>query len=165
MSVMLVLSSVVTTLLISPDDYREGDRRAGRALAHLAHGFFSAEFASIYDIWTILILWLAGASAMATAEPGPALPAEVRHGAGVAHGPGQRPRALRHHRRLRHSRASVEARSGAYATGVLALILSAALAVTLAPWRASGGRPAYFGAMTLVVAYTLVDNCVERPDG
>ena len=65
MSVMLVLSSVVTTLLISPDDYREGGPASGRALAHLAHGFFSTGFASIYDIWTILILWLAGASAMA----------------------------------------------------------------------------------------------------
>jgi hypothetical protein len=67
-------------------------------------------------------------------------------------------------------RASVEAQSGAYATGVLVLILSASLAaslaVTLALWREER-RPAslYFGAMTLVFAYTLVDNCVERPDG
>jgi hypothetical protein len=63
-------------------------------------------------------------------------------------------------------RASVEAQSGACATGVLALILSAALAVTLALWR-EHQRPAsvYFGAMTLVFAYTLADNCVGRPDG
>ena len=63
-------------------------------------------------------------------------------------------------------RASVEAQSGAYATGVLALILSAALAVTLALWREER-RPAsvYFAMMTVVFAYTLVDNCVERPDG
>jgi hypothetical protein len=63
-------------------------------------------------------------------------------------------------------RASVEAQSGAYATGVLALILSAAFAVTLALWR-EGRRPAaaYFGLMTAVFLYTLVDNSLTRPDG
>ena len=54
-------------------------------------------------------------------------------------------------------RASVEAQSAAYATGVLALILSAALAVTLALWREkSGGRPACTsGDYLSVFAYTL----------
>jgi len=63
-------------------------------------------------------------------------------------------------------RASVEAQSGAYATGVLVLILSAAFAATLALWR-EGRRllASYTGALCVVFAYTLVDNCVERPDG
>jgi hypothetical protein len=62
--------------------------------------------------------------------------------------------------------ADVEAQSGAYATGVLVLILSAAFAATLALWEEK--RPilsAYCGVITLVFLYTLVDNCIERPDG
>ena len=62
--------------------------------------------------------------------------------------------------------ASVEAQSGAYATGVLVLILSAAFAATLALWRERRrGLAFYTGILCLVFAYTLVDNCLERPDG
>jgi hypothetical protein len=169
MSVMLVLSSVVTTLLIPPGDYREGGPASGRALAHLAHGFFSAGFASIYDIWTILILWLAGASAMAGLLN--LVPRYLpRFGMAPAWAARARPLVLVlcgiNVLVTLVFQASVEAQSGAYATGVLVLILSAALAVTLALWR-EHRHPAsvYFGAMTIVFAYTLVDNCVERPDG
>src|SRR4029077_9642545 len=63
-------------------------------------------------------------------------------------------------------RASVEAQSGAYATGVLVLILSAAFAATLALWRERRWMlAAYTGVVCLVFVYTLVDNCLERPDG
>src|SRR4029453_2533152 len=63
-------------------------------------------------------------------------------------------------------RADVEAQSGAYATGVLVLILSAALAATLALWRERRRLLAiYTGIVCLVFAYTLVDNCLARPDG
>ncbi len=62
--------------------------------------------------------------------------------------------------------ASVEAQSGAYATGVLVLILSAAFAATLALWRERGwGLALYMGIFCVVFAYTLADNCLERPDG
>jgi hypothetical protein len=62
--------------------------------------------------------------------------------------------------------ASVEAQSGAYATGVLVLILSAAFAATLALWRERRwGLAFYTGILCLVFAYTLADNCLERPDG
>lgn len=46
------------------------------------------------------------------------------------------------------------------------LILSAAVAATLSLWR-EGRRPLsmYCGLLTLVFAYTLIDNCIERPDG
>jgi hypothetical protein len=58
----------------------------------------------------------------------------------------------------------VEAQAGAYATGVLVLMTSAAVAVTLAA-RGSRRRRIAFGAVTLVFAYTLVANVIERPDG
>jgi hypothetical protein len=63
-------------------------------------------------------------------------------------------------------RADVEAQSGAYATGVLVLILSAAFAATLTLWRERRWALAFYTAiLCLVFAYTLLDNCVERPDG
>jgi hypothetical protein len=63
-------------------------------------------------------------------------------------------------------RASVEAQSGAYATGVLVLILSASFAVTLALWQErSWLLSVYFALMVAVFLYTLIDNCIARPDG
>jgi hypothetical protein len=62
--------------------------------------------------------------------------------------------------------ASVDAQGGAYATGVLVLITSAAVAVTLAARRAGQRvRTVAFGVVTLVFVYTTVDNVLERPDG
>jgi prepilin signal peptidase PulO-like enzyme (type II secretory pathway) len=63
-------------------------------------------------------------------------------------------------------RASVEAQAGAYATGVLVLITSAAVAVTLAT-RSAGQRAmtAGFALIAAVFAYTPVVNIFERPDG
>jgi hypothetical protein len=63
-------------------------------------------------------------------------------------------------------RANVDAQAGAYATGVLVLMSSAAVAVTLSAWR--GARPVAalcFGLITLVFVYTTLVNIVERPDG
>jgi hypothetical protein len=71
MSVMLVASSFITTLLIPAEKFRpvQGDLPAGeasgRALAYLAHESLGNIFGSVYDVSTILILWFAGASAMA----------------------------------------------------------------------------------------------------
>ena len=62
--------------------------------------------------------------------------------------------------------ASVDAQGGAYATGVIALMLSGAFAVTLAYLRER--RPALavvFGVITVVFAYTLAVNIIKRPDG
>jgi hypothetical protein len=60
--------------------------------------------------------------------------------------------------------ANVEAQGGAYATGVLVLMTSAAVAVTLKFWRRSS-RAWAFGAITLVFGYTTIANVIERPDG
>jgi hypothetical protein len=169
MSVMLILSSFVTTLLIAPADYQEGGKAGGRAIAFLAHRYLGPAFGTIYDLSTILILGLAGASAMA----------------GLLHLiPRYLPRFGMAPRWAALSRplvlvlfavdvvitlvfdADVEAQSGAYATGVLVLILSAALAATLALWREQRkGLSVYTGFIFLVFAYTLVDNCMGRPDG
>jgi hypothetical protein len=169
MSAMLMLSSFVTTLLIAPADYAEGGKAAGRAIAFLAHKYIGPGFGTVYDISTILILGLAGASAMA----------------GLLHLiPRYLPRFGMAPRWATLSRplvlvlfaidvvvtlvfdAEVEAQSGAYATGVLVLILSAAFAATLALWRERRwGMAVYAGFLCLVFAYTLADNCVGRPDG
>ncbi len=169
MSVMLILSSFVTTLLIGPADYQEGGKASGRAIAFLAHRYLGPVFGSVYDLSTLLILGLAGASAMA----------------GLLHLiPRYLPRFGMAPRWAALSRplvlvlfavdvvvtlvfgADVEAQSGAYATGVLVLILSAALAATLALWRERRrGLAVYAGILFLVFAYTLADNCVGRPDG
>jgi hypothetical protein len=169
MSVMLILSSFVTTLLIGPLDYQEGGKASGRAIAFLAHRYLGPSFGTVYDLSTILILGLAGASAMA----------------GLLHLiPRYLPRFGMAPRWAALSRplilvlfavdvvvtlvfgADVEAQSGAYATGVLVLILSAALAATLALWRERRrGLAVYTGILFLVFAYTLADNCLERPDG
>jgi hypothetical protein len=64
-------------------------------------------------------------------------------------------------------RANVDAQGGAYATGVLVLMTSAAVAVTLSVWR-QGSHPlkrAVFIVLALVFAYTTLTNVTERPDG
>src|SRR5919107_671039 len=65
MSGFLMTTSFVTTLLIPHEEFEEGGEASGRALAFLAHDFFGDGFGTAYDISTILILWFAGASAMA----------------------------------------------------------------------------------------------------
>jgi hypothetical protein len=169
MSVMLILSSLVTTLLIDPADYREGGKASGRAIAFLAHRYLGPGFGTIYDVSTILILGLAGASAMAALLH--LIPRYLpRFGMAPRWAALSRPLIL-----VLFAidviitlifGASVEAQSGAYATGVLVLILSAAFAATLALWRERRyALFCYMGFLCLVFAYTLADNCIGRPDG
>jgi len=60
--------------------------------------------------------------------------------------------------------ANVDAQGGAYATGVLVLMSSAALAVAIMAWR---HRRHYipFALITLVFIYTTITNIFERPEG
>jgi hypothetical protein len=63
-------------------------------------------------------------------------------------------------------RASVDAQAGAYATGVLALMTSATVAVTLSAWgRGQRAAAVGFGLVSLIFAYTTADNIVEQPEG
>jgi hypothetical protein len=63
-------------------------------------------------------------------------------------------------------KASVDAQAGAYATGVLAMMASAAIAVTISA-RHAGSRlgAVAFGLITLIFLYGLVANVIDRPDG
>ena len=65
MSFFLICSSFITSVLIPAAEFQNGGKAQGRALAFLAHQYFGDYFGTVYDISTILILWFAGASAMA----------------------------------------------------------------------------------------------------
>jgi hypothetical protein len=169
MSFMLILSSFVTTLLIAPADYAADGKASGRAIAFLAHRYLGPGFGTVYDASTILILGLAGASAMAGLLH--LIPRYLpRFGMAPQWAALSRPLVLALFAVdvliTLIFRADVEAQSGAYATGVLVLILSAAFAATLTLWRERRWALAFYTAiLCLVFAYTLLDNCVERPDG
>ena len=59
--------------------------------------------------------------------------------------------------------ADVDAQAGAYATGVLAFMTSAALAVTIAFWPTK--RRYVYAGMAVIFLYTTITNIVERPEG
>jgi FtsH-binding integral membrane protein len=62
--------------------------------------------------------------------------------------------------------ASVDAQSGAYATGVLVLMTSASVAVTLsAKRRRKRAQVIGFGVTSAIFVYTTIANIIERPDG
>jgi hypothetical protein len=174
MSAMLILCSIVTTLIIPADAFQPGGKANGRAMAYLAHGLLGPIFGSVYDVSTILILWFAGASAMAGMLN--LIPRYLPRF-------GMAPKWTAHQRPLilvlfvisvlvtLVFKADVDAQGGAYATGVLALMLSAAAAVALVLWReARAARrfplgSLYFWLVSAVFAFTLGDNVHERPDG
>jgi hypothetical protein len=169
MSGYLMTTSFVTTLLIPHDEFEEGGEASGRALAFLAHEYLGDGFGTIYDVSTILILWFAGASAMAGLLN--IVPRYLpRYGMAPDWAHATRPLVLVFtvvaYALTVIFRADVEAQAGAYATGVLVLITSAAVAVTLAA-RKAGQRwlTGVFGSIALIFAYTTVVNVVERPDG
>jgi hypothetical protein len=169
MSVLLITSSFVTTVLIPHQEFEEGGKASGRALAYLAHTYLGDIFGTAYDLSTILILWFAGASAMAGLLN--IVPRYLpRYGMAPEWTRATRPLVL-----IFTAicflvtilfQADVEAQGGAYATGVLTLMGSAAVAVTLATWRERKTLFALgFGAVTLIFLYTIVVNIFERPEG
>ncbi|MBW4042696.1 MAG: APC family permease [Acidobacteria bacterium] len=169
MSVFLLTSSVVTTLLIPQKEFAPGGRANGRALAYLAHEHLGPVFGTAYDVATIAILWFAGASAMAGLLN--IVPRYLpRYGMAPAWARAIRPLVIVFTLIAVLVTfvfdASVDLQNGAYATGVLALISSAAVAVTLSARRKrQWKRTAFFALVALILLYTMVVNVVQRPDG
>ncbi|MFB0631932.1 amino acid transporter, partial [Streptomyces sp. AB3(2024)] len=169
MSVFLITSSFITTLLIPPAQFQPGGQANGRALAYLAHEYLGSAFGTVYDISTILILWFAGASAMAGLLN--LMPRYLpRYGMAPHWARALRPMVivftLIAFLVTWIFDADVDAQGGAYATGVLVLITSAAVAVTIAARRAGERRWTIgFGIISAVFVYTTAVNVAERPDG
>ncbi|GIE29521.1 amino acid transporter [Actinoplanes italicus] len=169
MSVYLLASSLVTTVLIPSAEFAEGGAANGRALAWLAHEQLGEVFGTVYDISTVLILWFAGASAMAGLVN---IVPRYLPGYGMAPEWGRAVRPVV----LVYTiisvaitiafDADVDAQAGAYATGILAMMVSGAFAVTITAFRA-GQRlaGAGFGLLTAILGYALVENIIDKPDG
>ena len=195
MSFFLIGSSLVTgtNTIIPADELRMEKDDAGeitfkgkaldRALAYVAHGesplnispLFGPIFGTVYDISTILILWFAGASAMAGLLN--MVPRYLpRYGMAPEWASAYRPLVIAftviNLLVTWAFKADVTAQGGAYATGVLVLMTSACIASLVhMQHEASAGADHHllkriaFALITLVFIYTTITNISERPDG
>lgn len=168
MSIFLMLSSVITTVLIPAPLFQEGGEANGRALAYIAHKYLGDLFGTVYDVSTILILWFAGASAIAGLLS--LVPKYLpRYGMAPSWTSAVRP-LVTFFTVVAFGvtilfRASVDEQAGAYATGVLVLITSAAIAATISVWSEKPRLKAYFLIICFVFVYTCFANMSERPEG
>jgi hypothetical protein len=182
MSLFLLGSSLVTSTLIDPQALAKGGAAHDRALAYLAHGeplidrqdgsvlnpVFGTVFGTIYDASTVVILWFAGASAMAGLLN--LVPQYLpRYGMAPEWARAMRPLVI-----LFTAvnllvtwwfNASVEAQGAAYATGVLVLMSSACIATLVDRWRARSIFVVPFALISAVFLYTTAANMIEKPDG
>ena len=174
MSLLLVASSVITTLLIPAEEFRpetlteEPGSANGRALAYLAHHYLGGAFGTLYDLSTIAILWFAGSSALAGLLN--IVPRYLpKYGMAPEWARATRPLVVVFTTICFIVtilfKADVDAQGGAYATGVLALMTSAAIAVTLSARRRGERVQWVFMIISLVFSYTTITNIVEQPEG
>jgi len=181
MSVMLIGSSIVVTTLIPLEALAHGGPAAERALAYLAHAegdqklwpFFGSTFGTLYDMSTIAILCFAGASALSGLLN--LIPRYLpRFGMAPVWVTATRPLvcviiAVCLVVTLIF-RASVEEQGAAYATGVMVLLLSACVAVTIERYREQVGsilRRIPWGTViiTLVFLFTAIDIMIGKSEG
>ncbi|MEN3326214.1 MAG: hypothetical protein V7638_1021 [Acidobacteriota bacterium] len=174
MSFLLLASSIVTTMLIPAEEFRpetatqEAGSANGRALAYLAHYYLGDVFGTVYDLSTISILWFAGSSALAGLLN--IVPRYLpRYGMAPEWARATRPLVvvftLICFVVTILFKADVDAQGGAYATGVLALMTSAAIAVTLSARRHNESVQWLFMLISLVFIYTTIVNIFEQPEG
>jgi hypothetical protein len=174
MSFLLLASSIVTTMLIPAEEFRpetdtqEAGSANGRALAYLAHYYLGDVFGTAYDLSTISILWFAGSSALAGLLN--IVPRYLpRYGMAPEWARATRPLVVVFTGICFIVtilfKADVDAQGGAYATGVLALMTSAAIAVTLSARRRNEQAQWLFMLISLVFLYTTIVNMVEQPEG
>ena len=169
MSVYLLLSSFVTTLLIPAEKFQVGGEANGRALAYLAHELIGNGFGTVYDVSSILILWFAGASAMAGLIN--IVPRYLpTYGMAPEWSRAVRPVVLVYTAIsiiiTIGFGADVNAQAGAYATGILAMMVSGAFAVTISSIRRKRRIARIgFALLTAILLYALVENIREKPDG
>jgi ABC-type multidrug transport system fused ATPase/permease subunit len=169
MSSFLLATSFITVVLIPEKEFQPDGQANGRALAFLAHEYLGVGFGTVYDLSTITILWFAGASAMAGLLN--LVPRYLpRYGMAPEWAKAVRPLVLVFtligFLITFLFNADVDAQGGAYATGVLVLMTSAAVAVTLSARRfRERKRTIGFGVIAVVFLYTTVANMFERPEG
>ena len=169
MSVYLLATSLITTVLIPAQAFESGGEANGRALAYLAHERIGNGFGTAYDVSSILILWFAGASAMAGLIN--IVPRYLpSYGMAPEWGRAVRPVVLVFTAVsiliTIAFRADVNAQAGAYATGILAMMVSGAAAVTISAVRRRQRRASVaFTVLTLILLYALGANVIEKPDG
>jgi len=193
MSVLLLASSFSVTLLIPAEDLVNANgeefpaKAKDRALSYFANGesrhealasgnhvLFGKVFGTIYDISTIVILWFAGASAMAALIN---LVPKYLPKYGMA------PEWTKNIPTLVVLftmvnlfvtwvfDARVDKQGDAYATGVLVLILSACVASVIQVYNLRLNQPLiskfppYFVVITIIFAYTLLAILIEKPVG
>jgi hypothetical protein len=169
MSVFLIATSFVTTVLIPAEKFEDGGEANGRAMAYLAHHELGEIFGTVYDVSSVLILWFAGASAMAGLIN--IVPRYLpSYGMAPEWGRAVRPVVIVYTvisiLITIAFGADVNAQAGAYATGILAMMVSGAVAVSISAVRhRHRGAAVGFVVLTLVLLYALVENVIEKPDG
>ncbi len=156
-------------------------KAANRALAYIAHGdsphkispLFGSVFGTIYDISTVVILWFAGASAMAGLLN--LVPQYLpRYGMAPEWAAATRPLVILF--TLVNLvvtwifNADVLAQGAAYATGVLVLMSSAAIATVIEVYRTRTGSwirrwPWGYSMIGVLFLYTTIAVIIERPGG
>lgn len=193
MSVMLLASSVSVTMLIPADDLvnpggEELPARAkDRALSYFAHGesrhvelsdgvhpVFGKAFGTIYDISTIVILWFAGASAMAALIN--LVPKYLPKYGMAPEWTKNIPILVVLFTAINLFvtwvfDARVDKQGDAYATGVLVLILSACVASVIEVYLSRSEQKfifrfhPYYCLVSVVFGYTLLAILIEKPVG